>query len=337
MFQSFWKQSFPPPPAFLPNQIPPGSQTNRVYIITGANQGIGLELVKLLYQTGATIYLAGRSQPRIEAAIQTIKSSTPTPSTPATLKHLHLDLNDLTSIKASAATFAAQEKRLDILWNNAGVCGPPDVPSTKQGIEGHIGVNCIAPLLFTQALLPQLREATKSAVAGSVRVIWSGSLTIEQLAPKGGRIDYSALEAGRDGTIGSQHRSSGVNDYAVSKLGNWYLCVEAAERWGGNYGIVSVVVNPGNVRTNMSAEAKKKSLIVRGVLALMLYEPGLGAHTLLYAGFTGDVGVERNNGAYVLPFGVLGENGRKDVYEGIGKGEARRFWEWCERMYGTYV
>lgn len=52
---------------------------------------------------------------------------------------MHLDLDDLTTIKASAASFAQRESRLDILWNNAGIAGAPAGTKTKQGLEGHIG------------------------------------------------------------------------------------------------------------------------------------------------------------------------------------------------------
>ncbi|PSN69691.1 NAD(P)-binding protein [Corynespora cassiicola Philippines] len=132
MFKAVWSQYFPPTPTFTEKDVPPSSQVGKVFIVTGANQGIGLELVKMLYPTGATIYLAGRSQERIETAIQEVESLKPAPATPATLKRLHLDLSDLTTIKASAASFAAQEKKLDILWNNAGIGGNPKAPRQSK-------------------------------------------------------------------------------------------------------------------------------------------------------------------------------------------------------------
>lgn len=158
-----WQQFFPLTPTFTDKDVKPGSQLGRAFVITGANSGIGLELVRLLYPTGATIYLAGRSPTKIQAAIADITSSistsiSPTLATPATLKSLHLDLSDLTTIKPAAASLKAQETRLDILWNNAGGGFPPG-STTKQGLEAHIGANCVAPLLFTQELLPLLRYA----------------------------------------------------------------------------------------------------------------------------------------------------------------------------------
>jgi len=324
MLKAIWSQYFPPKPTFTESDVPPGSQLDKVFIITGANQGIGLELAKILYPTGAVIYLAGRSQERVNKAIEQIKAEAPpVPSTPATLKYLHLDLSDLTTIKASAAEFAKQETKLDILWNNAGIGGNPKGTTTKQNIEGHIATNCIAPLLFTQELLPQLQQAAKTAPAGNVRVIWTGSLMIETFAPKGG-VDFGSIEA--DATVDSNR------DYAVSKSGNLFLAVEAAERWG-KFGIVSVCQNPGNLLTNIYSH---QPALLMAILKLVLYEPKMGAYTMLYAGFTPDISLD-NNGAYIWPFGRTEPNARKDIQEAIKEGKATEFWEWCEKKYQKFV
>ena len=247
----------------------------KVFIVTGANQGIGLELVKMLYPTGVTIYLAGRSQERVNKAIEQVTSSAQlVPATPATLKYLQLDLSDLTAIKSAVAEFAKHEERLDILWNNAGIGSNPVGTTTKQNIEGHVGTNCVAPLLFTQQLLPQLQSAAASAPPGSVHVIWTGSLMIDTFAPEGG-IDFSSIEA--------PSTTNPNRDYAISKCGNIFLAVEAAERWGQEFGIVSVCQNPGNLLTNIYAH---QSALLMGVLKRVLYEPKMGAYTMLYAGFS---------------------------------------------------
>ncbi|ORY19063.1 hypothetical protein BCR34DRAFT_553220 [Clohesyomyces aquaticus] len=324
MFGPVWSQYFPPKPTFTAAQhVPPGSQVGKVFIITGANQGIGFELVKMLYPTGATIYLAGRSEERVAAAIKDVIDSQQ-PATPATLKYLHLDLNDLTTIKGSAAAFAVQEKKLDILWNNAGIGGNPEGTTTKQNIEGHVGTNCVAPLLFTQSLLPQLQEAAKTAPAGSVRIIWTSSLMVETYSPPGG-VQYEFLSKGKT--------TEPKRDYASSKVGNWFLAVEAMKRWEKD-GIVSVVQNPGNLKTNIYSHQPR---LFMAILNLLLYEPRLGAHTLLFAGFTPEVGIGKNNGGYIRPFGILAPNGRQDLYEAIEKGEATKFWGWCETQYRPYV
>ncbi len=56
-------QTWPPQaPKFTEANVPPGSQSGRVFIITGGNAGIGFELCKILYPTGATIYMASRTK-----------------------------------------------------------------------------------------------------------------------------------------------------------------------------------------------------------------------------------------------------------------------------------
>ncbi|KAI1100554.1 hypothetical protein F4804DRAFT_344645 [Jackrogersella minutella] len=113
--------------------IKPGSHVGKVFIITGAQSGTGLALLKILYPTGATIYLAGRSPAKMDQAIRDVAATSPSAATPATL----------------------ETTRLDVLWDNAGV-GCPAESVTKQGLEVHVGANCVAPLLSVQELLPVL-------------------------------------------------------------------------------------------------------------------------------------------------------------------------------------
>ncbi|OCL07817.1 NAD(P)-binding protein [Glonium stellatum] len=323
MLREIWQQFFPPKPTFTEKDV--GSQLGKVFIVTGANQGIGFELVKMLYSTGATIYLAGRSQERVQNAIAQITSISPLPNTPAILKYLHLDLSDLAAVKAAAATFAAQEQELHILWNNAGT-GYPKGSATKQGIESHIGANCVAPLLFTQELLPLLQVAAKNSPknSNSVRVIWTGSVQIEMSAPKGG-IDFGLINTGAT--------TSTFVDYAASKVGNWFLADEASKRWG-KQGIINVCENPGNVYTNIYAN--EPWWFVTILRLFILYEAKFGAYTMLYAGFSPDVTLE-NNGTYIWPWGKVQPNARGDIYQAIAAGKAAEFWEWCEAKYKPYA
>ena len=92
----FLTQLWPPKPEFMEQHVP--SLVGKVFIVTGGNAGIGFELVKILYSKGGTIYIPGRSQSRINTAIDSIKAIPST--TPGTLKALHLDLNDLTDRKS---------------------------------------------------------------------------------------------------------------------------------------------------------------------------------------------------------------------------------------------
>lgn len=319
MIKAQWTQYYPPAPTFTEKNITP--QNGKVFLITGANQGLGFELAKLLYPTGATIYLAGRSEDRTLQAISRIQMSQPNTETPATLKFLLVDMADLLSVKRAVTEFAAQETKLDILWNNAGIGGAPLGTTTAQRLEGHIGTNCVAPLLFTQLLLPLLRNAANSAPKGSVRIIWTGSLMVDTFSPPGG-VDFTAIESGKT-------TDSSV-DYAASKVGNWFLCHEAAKAWGP-YGVYSVVQNPGNLNTE--AYRYVPALLRRVLKFLFLYETKYGAYTMAYAGLSEEVG----NGEYIWPWGRKARSPRKDIHEAIEKGAPERFWKWCEEAAKPYL
>jgi NAD(P)-dependent dehydrogenase (short-subunit alcohol dehydrogenase family) len=163
-------QYWPPAPTLTEKNV--DSQAGRVFIVTGGNQGVGLELIKMLYPTGAVIYMASRSESRAEDAIKSVTATDP--SGAPRLKFLHLDLDDLNIVRSAAKTFSEHESRLDILWNNAGIGAVPVGSKTTQGIEAHMGINVIGPLLLTHLLLPKLQAAAAVSPKNSVRIVWSG-------------------------------------------------------------------------------------------------------------------------------------------------------------------
>ena len=100
-----FSQFFPPAPSFTESSLP--NLSGKVYIVTGASAGIGKELSRLLYTHNATVYIAARSAEKAHAAISYIKEACP--DSKGTLHYLHLDLDDLSGIKASAESFLAKE------------------------------------------------------------------------------------------------------------------------------------------------------------------------------------------------------------------------------------
>jgi retinol dehydrogenase-12 len=86
---------------------------------------------------------------------------------------LHLDLNDLSAVKASAEKFLSMETNLNILFNNAGARNLNKGVNTTQGYENHLGINTVAPFLFTRLLTPILASTAQAekSTPGSVRVI----------------------------------------------------------------------------------------------------------------------------------------------------------------------
>lgn len=84
---------------------------------------MGYQLSRILYQRHGTVYIAGRSKQKADAAISAIKKDNA--SSRGRLEFLELDLADLASVAKAASDFMSREDRLHVLTNNAGVCEPP--------------------------------------------------------------------------------------------------------------------------------------------------------------------------------------------------------------------
>lgn len=143
-------------PSFTSKDIP--DLNDQVIIVTGGNAGLGLETVKQLSSHNpARIYLAARSQEKAEQAIRELWAANPKA---ADIIFLNLDLASLRSVKDAASEFLHRETRLDILVNNAGIMMTAE-GLTKDGYEIQFGTNVVGPALFTQLLLPIMRETAK--------------------------------------------------------------------------------------------------------------------------------------------------------------------------------
>lgn len=238
-------QVWPPAPKFTEKDVPDQSgkvrvlndskasiNTPLVFIITGASAGVGKELARILFSLNAKVYLASRTESKVNDAIAYIRSAVP--KSTGDLVFLPVNLEDLGSVKEAAASFLQKETRLDALWNNAGVMRPPEGSTSKQGYELQLGVNCIASFLFTQLLTPALAEAAKHEPPGSVRVLWVASSAAELFAPHGG-VDMDNLDYKRNVNTGEK--------YGMSKGGMVLLSQEYARRHQKD-GIISVVGFP---------------------------------------------------------------------------------------------
>lgn len=203
-------------------------QFAQVFLVTGGSGGLGKELINILYQQNAKIYVAARSEPKTKEIIREIQRAHP--SSCGELIFLRLQLDDLSTIKQSAEEFLAKENRLHVLWNNAGVMVPPQGSKTVQGYELQLGTNNLGHFLFTQFLRPVLAETAKTAPKNSVRVVWVSSSAADN-APHPA-IDFSNMD---------YHVEEGIwSKYSRSKAGNVLHSTEFARRTAGE-GIISVV------------------------------------------------------------------------------------------------
>ena len=318
-----FSQFFPPHPILTEANLP--SQKGKVFIVTGGASGVGFELCSILYQKGGKVYLAGRSETNAQSAISRIKSLFP--SSLGELIFLQLSLDDLTTIKPAVETFTAKESKLDILFNNAGVSLPPRGSVSAQGHELQLATNCLGHHLLTQLLLPTLLHTAETLPPATVRVLWTSSIAVDLSAPKGG-LNLSDL------TTPPPDQQA---NYTTSKTGNWFLAAALATQVGAK-GILSVTQNPGNLKTSLLRHAP---WILGFVTAPLLYGAKMGAYTELWAGLSGDLGIE-DGGQYVVPWGRVHPGPRPDLLAAMkaredgGTGVAASFVEWCEKQTAEF-
>lgn len=138
--------------------VEPSATEARTVLVTGANRGLGLELVKQFLKDGYTVYGTARSPERATELRET------------GAEVLQLDVTSKESIDAMVKTLDGAP--IDILINNAGYFGPklmtenPDTIETvtRQEMETCLDVNTLGPLFVTQALLPNLKASKQKKV-----------------------------------------------------------------------------------------------------------------------------------------------------------------------------
>lgn len=269
-------------PTFSARDIP--DLSGQVIIVTGGNVGLGYETIRQLSEHNpARIYLAARSQDKATKAIADLKKANPKATN---IHFLQLDLASFESVKAAAAEFLRRESRLDILVNNAGIMMTPE-GLTRDGYEIQFGTNVMGPALFTQLLLPTLRNTVK--VNNQTRVVILSSAAHAQ-APK----DAYKFDELRT-TAPNRHTT---NRYTTSKLADLHYAKALAER---EKEVKIIPVHPGFVATNLHHESAGTFLRPFLYTAVGLFATPLekGALSQLYAATSPDA----KSGQYYGPIG----------------------------------
>lgn len=137
----------------------------RVYVVTGANKGIGLCIVRGICKVkkdADVVYLCSRDKERGEAAVKTLEGEGLKPTLAI------VDVEDLASIEALAAKIKAEHGGVDGIVNNAGIAyhGDSEVP-LKEQIEKTVNVNFFGALHVCKNLFPLLRPHARVVNIGS--------------------------------------------------------------------------------------------------------------------------------------------------------------------------
>ncbi len=234
--------------SFNLNEI--NEQANRLFLITGANSGLGYESTKFLLKKGATVIMCCRDLEKGEKAKQKLLKF----EYPGIIELLELDLSDLLNVKAVAGSIKKRFNHLDVLINNAGIMAPPRTLS-KQGLEIQFGVNHLAHMLLTLELLPMLNEKNNSRVVTVTSgVQYFGKIAWEDLQ---GRYKYDRWAA-----------------YAQSKLANVMFGLELNSILKeSNSKTTSLLAHPGFARTNLQPKSVAANKSWQEEIAYKLMDP----------------------------------------------------------------
>ena len=161
--------------------------SGRTALVTGASDGVGVEIARGLAGAGAAVLLPVRSRDKGARAIEAIRATAPQ----ARLDLRDLDLARLTSVGALAESLLAERTPLDLVVLNAGIVllGDPVRHVSADGFELHFQTNFLGHFALTTALLPLLRERRARVVvqlslaAGVSRPAWDDLQSERRYAP----------------------------------------------------------------------------------------------------------------------------------------------------------
>jgi NAD(P)-dependent dehydrogenase (short-subunit alcohol dehydrogenase family) len=145
-------------------------QNKRIALITGANQGVGLQVAKELVANGVTALVGSRDFERGQAAAKEIG--------PGAIA-IQLDVTDKASISAAAERVRKEFGRLDLLVNNAAISNTTKLPGMSiaeyakltrpsnvslDEVRAVWETNVFGVLAVYQAMLPLLRESSDARI-----------------------------------------------------------------------------------------------------------------------------------------------------------------------------
>ena len=225
-------------------------QDKRVFLITGANSGLGYETSKYLLEKGATVIMCCRDLIKGEKAKKELLKH----NYSGNIELVELDLSDLKQVRDVAHSIKNKFNVLDVLINNAGIMAPPKTLS-KQGFEIQFAVNHLAHMLLTLELLPMLKEKNNSRV-----------VTVTSGVQYFGKIKWNDLQ----GKLKYDRWAS----YAQSKLANVMFGLELNSKLKeSNSKTSSLLAHPGFARTNLQPKSVEANQSKQEKFAYKLMDP----------------------------------------------------------------
>jgi NAD(P)-dependent dehydrogenase (short-subunit alcohol dehydrogenase family) len=193
-------------------------KTLKVAIVTGASSGIGKAVALGLLKEGYCVCLAGRRQELLEQALAEAGEAR------ARALPVRTDITRPDSVRALFADTRAAFGRLDLLFNNAGVSGPP--------------------ALLEEVSYEQWQAVVETNLTGAFLCTQEAFRLMKNQAPRGGRII-------NNGSIAAHSPRPNSAPYAATKHAITGL-TKATSLDGRKYDIACGQIDIGNARTDLA-------------------------------------------------------------------------------------
>ncbi|XP_048259619.1 retinol dehydrogenase 12-like isoform X1 [Haliotis rufescens] len=239
----------------------------KTVLITGGNTGIGKATAQELMKRGARVIIACRDVVKGAAALKDIHVANSQNQGACKL----LDLASFQSIRSFVDNFLQEEKKLDVLINNAAVAIGPRLES-RDGYEMQFAVNHLGHFLLTNLLLDVMKKSAPSRIINvSSKGYAMGKMNFDDINSKK---EYKAFDV-----------------YAKSKLANVLFTRELSSRLRGS-GVTVNCLHPGVVYTEIGRNVTQLDFnwlikFLLGTVGEALYylfanTPKQGARTTVY-------------------------------------------------------
>ncbi|ESU48655.1 oxidoreductase/Short-chain dehydrogenase [Streptomyces sp. HCCB10043] len=254
-------------------------QSKRVFVVTGANSGVGLATTRALARKGAHVILAVRDEDRGRRAVAEITAAHPG----AELEVRRIDLADLDSVRAFSDRLHADRTGVDVLINNAGLMAPPRTLG-PQGHEAQFAANHLGHFALTGLLLDLLTAGDDPRV-----------VTVSSPNHRKASIFFD--------DISGERTYSPMGYYNQSKLANAVFGWQLHQRLtAAGSPVRSLLAHPGYTSTNLqtSAPVALVKFLFGRLLLPLAQTPDQGALPSLYAATAPDA----ESGHFIGPDGM---------------------------------
>jgi WW domain-containing oxidoreductase len=271
--------------------------SDKIFLVTGVNSGLGLETARALTARGATIIGLARTEEKARHALTSIGAD----------KGIAVacELSEPSSVRAAVEAVKGLNIEIDGLIANAGIMALPKL-ETKYGYELQFFTNHVGHFILVTGLLETLAE--------DGRVVMLSSVAHKQAYRAGIQLDNL------DGARG--YTSWGA--YGQSKLANLLFAKELATRLGPKQS--AYAVHPGVIPTNLVRHLPKfMQLATDWFKGLFMKTIPQGAATQVYV--AAHPRLSGSNGDYFADCNVARTSKR-----GADADLARKLWEESERI-----